>query len=61
MIYYDMIDVFEGIDNDKATASKECDDCHYWYFLNYTFMFQANVCNRCHDLLKVLIIDVLYA
>ena len=38
MIYYDMIDVFEGIDDDKATASKECDVCHYWYFLNYTFV-----------------------
>ena len=23
----------------------------YWYFLNYSFKFQPNVCNRCHDLL----------
>ena len=21
------------------------------YFLNYSFKFQSNVCNRCHDLL----------
>ena len=25
--------------------------CHYWYFLNFSFKFQPNVCNRCHDLL----------
>ena len=35
------------------SASKECDICHYWYFLNYTFKFQPNVCNRCHDLLMM--------
>ena len=31
----------------------ECDICHYWYFLNYCFKFQQNVCNRCHDLLMM--------
>ena len=25
--------------------------CHYCYFLNYSFKFEPNVCNRCHDLL----------
>ena len=29
----------------------KCAVCPYWYFLNYSFMFQPNVCNRCHDLL----------
>ena len=48
---YDRIDVSEGIDVNKTTASKECDVCHYWYFLYYSFKFQPNVCNRCHDLL----------
>ena len=24
---------------------------HYYYFLNYSFKFKTNVCNRCHDLL----------
>ena len=42
---------FDGIDVNKTSASKECDICHYWYFLNYCFKFQPNVCNRCHDLL----------
>ena len=51
MLDYNRIDVSEGIDVSKASASKECDVCHYLYFLNYSFKFQPNVCNRCHDLL----------
>ena len=47
MIYYDRIEVSEGIDVNKTSASKEYDVCHYWYFLNYSFLFQPNVCNRC--------------
>ena len=53
MLYYDRIDIFEGIDVDKTSASKEFDVCHYWYFLNYSSKFQPNVCNRCHDLLMM--------
>ena len=51
MIYYDRIDVSEGINVNKTSVSKECDVCHY--FLNYSFQFQQNVCNRCHDLLMM--------
>ena len=51
MLYYDRIDVSEGIDGNKTNASKECDFCHYWSFSNYSFKFQPNVCIRCHDLL----------
>ena len=32
MIYYDKIDVSEGIDVHKTSASNECDVCHYWSF-----------------------------
>ena len=53
MLYFDRIGVLEGIDVNKTSASKECDICHYWYFLNYSFKFQPNVCNRCHDLLMM--------
>ena len=53
MIYFDRIDVSEGIDVNKTSASNECDVCHYWHFLNYSFKFQPNVCNRCHDLLMM--------
>ena len=51
MLYYDRIDVSEGIDVKKTSASKECDVCHYRYFLNFSFRFQPNICNRCHGLL----------
>ena len=53
MLYYDRIDISEGIDVNKISASKECDICHYWYFLDKGFKFQADVCNRCHDLLMM--------
>ena len=33
MLYFDRIDISEGIDVNKRSASKECDDCHYWLFL----------------------------
>ena len=33
MFQYNRIDVSEGIDINKTSSSKECDDiCHYWYF-----------------------------
>ena len=50
MLYYDRIDIFEGLDVNKTSASKYCHVCHYWYLLNHSFTFQTNVCNRCHDL-----------
>ena len=53
MIYYDRIDFLEGIDVNKTNGSKECDNCHYWYFLICSFKFEPNVCNRCHNLLMM--------
>ena len=38
-----MIDVSQGIDVNKTSASKESELCHYWYFLNCSFKFQPNV------------------
>ena len=43
MLYYDRIDVFEGIDVDKTRESKEWNTCHYRYFLNKGFKLQADV------------------
>ena len=40
MLYYDRVDISEGIDIIKTSASKECDVCHYWYFLDKIFKFQ---------------------
>ena len=48
--YYYKIFLEKGLYKDKTSASKECHICQYWYILNYSFKFQQNVCNRCHDL-----------
>ena len=55
MLYFDSINVSEGIDVNKTSALKKCNICHYWYFLHKGFKFQPNVCNRCHDLLMMFI------
>ena len=39
MLYYDRIDVSEEIGVNKTSASKECDICHYWCFLDREFKF----------------------
>ena len=51
MVYFNGIDISEGIDINKTSASKEFDICQEWYFLNNNFKFQPNACNRCHNLL----------
>ena len=53
MQYYDRIDASEEIFVNKTSESKECNICHYWYFLNKGFKFQQNVCNKSHDLLMM--------
>ena len=50
MLYYDRVDVSEKIDVIKISVSFECDVCHYLYFLKYSFKFQPNIFNRCHNL-----------
>ena len=52
MLEYDRIDISEGIDIDKTNKSKECDICHYWYFLDKTFNYENYLCNGCHDLMQ---------
>ena len=32
MLYFDRIDVSEGTDVSKTSASKDCNICHYCYF-----------------------------
>ena len=49
MLYYDIIDIGEGIDLAKSNNSKECMFSHYWLF-DHGFEFQDYVCNGCHDL-----------
>ena len=51
MLQYEKIDVSEGIDTNKTSASKECMLCHYWYFKDVGFKFELHVCNKCYVLL----------
>ena len=53
MLYYDRNDVSEGVDVNKTSELKECDVCHYWYFLDKGFKFQPHVCNGCHNVLTM--------
>ena len=52
MLEYDRIDVSGGIDINKTNKSKECDICHYWYFLDKNFNYEKYLCNGCHDLMQ---------
>ena len=45
MLYFDRIDVFEGIDVNKSTALLECIVCHYRYCLYKSFKFQTDAYN----------------
>ena len=50
MLECEEIDVSEGIDLNKTSGSKECELCHYWFFIITGFKFEEHVCNRCDDL-----------
>ena len=52
MLEYDRIDISEGIDVNKTSASKECDICHYRYFEEIGFKYEPYLCNSCHDLMQ---------
>ena len=51
MLYYDRINLFEGTDVHKTSHSKQCNICHYRYFLKKRFKFQPYESSRCHGLL----------
>ena len=53
MLQYQKINVSEGIDVNKTSASEECELCHYWFFKDIGFKFEEHVCNKCHDLLTI--------
>ena len=48
MLQYNRVDVSEGTDINKTSASKECMLCHYWYFKVAGYKFQPYLCNGCH-------------
>ena len=52
MLEYDRIDISEGIDVNKVSASKECDVCHFWYFKDIGFKYEPYLFNGCHNLMQ---------
>ena len=52
MLEYDRINISEGIDANKTSASKECHICHYWYFKNIDFKYEPYLCNGCDNLMQ---------
>ena len=52
MLEYNRIDISEGIDINKTSASKKCDICHYWYFKDIGFKYEPYLCNGCYDLMQ---------
>ena len=53
VLYYDRIDVPEGIDVNKTNRSKECMICHCWFFLDRDYKHEPEVCSSCHDVLMM--------
>ena len=53
MLQFEKLDVSEGIDVNKTSASNECELCHYWFFKDVGFIFEEHVFNKSHDLLTV--------
>ena len=52
MLEYYRINISEGIDINKTTASKECNICHYWHFLDKNFNYEPYLHNGCHELMQ---------
>ena len=54
MLQYQKIDVSEAINVNKASASKESDLCHYWFFKDVGFKFEEqHFCNGCREFLTM--------
>ena len=51
MLECDRINIFEGIDVNKTSLSKECDICHCLYFKDIGFKYEPYLCNGCHHLM----------
>ena len=52
MLEYNRNDISEGIDVNKASASNECDICHFWYFKDIGFKYEPYLCNGCDGLMQ---------
>ena len=52
MLEYNRIDISERTDTNKTNTSKDCEICHYWYFLSKYFNYEPYLCNGFHNLLQ---------
>ena len=52
MLEYNGIDISEGNNINKTSASEECDICHYWYFSDKGFKYGPYLCNGCRGLMQ---------
>ena len=50
-MYYNRIDLSEGIHVNKSIKLKECIMCHYWYFLDQGYKYEPEVSDGCRDTL----------
>ena len=58
-LYFERIDVSEGIDVNKPSASKERIVWHYHYFLDKGFKFQLDILSGCLWTLAILLFQTL--
>ena len=58
MLYYGRCDISEGIDVNKTSESKECNICHYRYFLDKEFKFKPDVCKGCKGCYILLMMSI---
>ena len=56
MLQYERIDISEGMDFDQSDKSTEYMICHYCYFKDIDYKYEPHVCNKCHDVLMLLMI-----
>ena len=52
MLEYDKIDISEGTDINKTSASKGCDICHNWYLFLKNFSYESYLCNVSDELIQ---------
>ena len=52
ILEYERNNIPEGIDVNKASASKKCDICHYCYFKDIGFKYEPYLCNGFHGLMQ---------
>ena len=56
MLYYVLIEKSEGIDETEGQdivrssklLSKQCNTCHFYYYIRQNFKYERNICDGCY-------------